>query len=61
MLILTSIAALGGLTVILALMLIIANKQLHVKEDPRIDIVDDICGIGEYIESVQESDVNLFI
>lgn len=26
-----------------------------------IDIVDDICGIGEYIESVQETDVNLFI
>lgn len=26
-----------------------------------IDIVDDICGIGEYIESLQETDVNLFI
>ena len=26
-----------------------------------IDLVDDICGIGEYIESVQESDVNIFI
>ena len=26
-----------------------------------IDIVDDICGIGEYIESLQESSVNLFI
>ncbi|HRW63137.1 MAG TPA: DsrE/DsrF/DrsH-like family protein [Bacteroidales bacterium] len=26
-----------------------------------IDIVDEICGIGEYITSLQESDVNLFI
>ncbi len=26
-----------------------------------IDVVDDICGIGEYIESIQETDVNLFI
>jgi peroxiredoxin family protein len=26
-----------------------------------IDLVDEICGIGEYITSVQESDVNLFI
>ena len=42
MLILTSIAALGGLTIVLALMLIIANKQLHVHEDPRIDVVDDM-------------------
>jgi peroxiredoxin family protein len=26
-----------------------------------VDIVDDICGIGEYIESAQEADVHLFI
>ena len=26
-----------------------------------IDLADDICGIGEYITSVQEADVNLFI
>ena len=26
-----------------------------------IDIADDICGIGEYIESAQEADVHLFI
>jgi peroxiredoxin family protein len=26
-----------------------------------IDIVDDICGIGEYTTSSQEADVNLFI
>ena len=42
MLILTSVAALGGLTIVLALMLIMANKVLHVHEDPRIDIVDDM-------------------
>jgi len=42
MLILISLAALGGLTIVLALMLIIANKQLHVEEDPRIDIVDEM-------------------
>ncbi len=42
MLILTSLAALGGLTLVLAAMLILANKKLHVEEDPRIDIVEDI-------------------
>lgn len=26
-----------------------------------VDIVDDICGIGEYITSAQETDVHLFI
>ena len=26
-----------------------------------VDIADDICGIGEYIASAQEADVNLFI
>lgn len=31
------------------------------KKEDFIDIVDEICGIGEYIESVQEADVNLFI
>lgn len=31
------------------------------KMEDFIDIVDDICGIGEYIESLQETDVNLFI
>jgi len=30
------------------------------KED-YIDLVDDICGIGEYIEATQQADVNLFI
>lgn len=31
------------------------------KMEDFIDLVDDICGIGEYIESIQETDVNLFI
>jgi len=26
-----------------------------------VDLADDICGIGEYIASAQEADVNLFI
>jgi len=42
MLIITSIAALGGLTLVLAAMLILANKKLYVEEDPRIDIVEDM-------------------
>jgi len=29
--------------------------------DDFVDIVDDICGIGAYIESAEEADVNLFI
>ena len=31
------------------------------KLDDFIDIADDICGIGEYITTAQEADVNLFI
>jgi len=31
------------------------------KMEDFIDVVDDICGIGEYIESIQETDVNLFM
>jgi peroxiredoxin family protein len=31
------------------------------KLDDFIDIADDICGIGVYITSAQEADVNLFI
>ena len=42
MLILSAVAALGGLTAILATMLVLANKQLYVYEDPRIDAVDDM-------------------
>ncbi|MBI9055850.1 MAG: DsrE/DsrF/DrsH-like family protein [Bacteroidales bacterium] len=31
------------------------------KMEDFIDIVDDICGIGEYIESIQNTDINIFI
>ena len=31
------------------------------KKEDFIDLVDDICGIGEYITSAQEADVHLFI
>lgn len=42
MLILTSVGALGGLTLILATMLVVANRKLYVWEDPRIDVVEDM-------------------
>lgn len=53
LIILTAVAALGGITLILAVMLIIANKKLYVKEDPRIDIVEEMlphanCGACGY-------------
>lgn len=40
--VLTALAALGGLTIILASLLVIANKKLHVQEDPRIDMVEEM-------------------
>ena len=51
--ILIAISALGGLTLLLALMLVIANKKLYVYEDPRIDVVDGMlpkanCGACGY-------------
>lgn len=51
--IIIAIAALGGLTLLLAVMLIIANKKLYVYEDPRIDNVEDMlphanCGACGY-------------
>jgi electron transport complex protein RnfB len=51
--ILTALAALGGLTVILATLLVFANKKLYVQEDPRIDIVEEMlpaanCGACGY-------------
>ncbi len=42
MTIIIAILALGGLTLVLALMLIFANKKLYVYEDPRIDDVEDM-------------------
>lgn len=53
MTILIALAALGSLTLILAIMLIVADKKLYVYEDPRIDIVEDLlphanCGACGY-------------
>ena len=41
-LILTAVATIGVLTFILASMLVMANRWLHVEEDPRIDAVEDM-------------------
>jgi len=51
--IITAIIALGGLTLLLAIMLIAANKKLYVYEDPRIENVEDMlphanCGACGY-------------
>lgn len=53
MTIIIAIAALGGLTLILATMLVVANKKLYVYEDPRIDDVEGMlphanCGACGY-------------
>jgi electron transport complex protein RnfB len=42
MTILIALATLGGLTLLLAGMLVLANKKLYVYEDPRIDVVEDM-------------------
>lgn len=42
MTIIIALLALGSLTLVLALMLILANKKLYVYEDPRIDVVEDM-------------------
>ncbi len=42
MLILTAVAAISGLTVVLATALVLANKKLYVYEDPRIDVVEEM-------------------
>ncbi|MFT5165297.1 MAG: electron transport complex protein RnfB [Saprospiraceae bacterium] len=42
MTIIIALAALGSLTLVLALMLILANKKLYVYEDPRIEVVEDL-------------------
>lgn len=39
---LTAIGAMTGLTIALAILLVIANNKLYVPEDPRIDIVEDM-------------------
>lgn len=42
MLVIIAVMTLGGLTLILALMLVIANRKLYVYENPRIDIVEGL-------------------
>jgi RnfABCDGE-type electron transport complex B subunit len=42
MAVLTAVAAMGGLTAALASLLVLANRKLHVYEDPRIDVVEDL-------------------
>ena len=42
MLVLTAVGALGGLTLLLATGLIVANRTLHVEEDPRFDDVEEM-------------------
>ncbi|PIE01119.1 MAG: Fe-S cluster protein [Acidobacteria bacterium] len=51
--ILVAVGAMGGLTVTLSLLLVIANKKLYVHEDPRVDDVEDMlphanCGACGY-------------
>ncbi len=50
---LIAIGAIGGLTVLLASLLVLANKKLYVYEDPRIDAVEEMlphanCGACGY-------------
>ena len=42
MLALTAVGAVGALTLVLTSLLVLANKWLHVEEDPRIDAVEDM-------------------
>jgi Na+-translocating ferredoxin:NAD+ oxidoreductase RNF subunit RnfB len=40
--VLTSVGALGGITFVLATLLVLAHRKLHVFEDPRIDTVEEM-------------------
>jgi electron transport complex protein RnfB len=42
MLVLTAVSAIGGLTIVLASLLVLANQKLYVEEDPRIDVVEEM-------------------
>lgn len=53
MVIITAVGAIGTLTFVLASLLVIANRKLHVEEDPRIDTVEEMlplanCGACGY-------------
>jgi Na+-translocating ferredoxin:NAD+ oxidoreductase RNF subunit RnfB len=38
----TAVGSLGGLALVLATLLVLAHRKLHVEEDPRIDVVEDM-------------------
>ena len=38
----TAVGAIGGLTLVLASLLVVANRKLYVQEDPRIDAVEEM-------------------
>ena len=40
--VLTSVGALGGITFVLASLLVLAHRKLRVEEDPRIDVVEEM-------------------
>lgn len=40
--ILTSVLTLGGITLALSILLVLINRKLHVEEDPRIDVVEEM-------------------
>jgi len=42
MTVITAVGVLGGLTVVLASLLVLANRKLYVEEDPRIDVVEEM-------------------
>jgi electron transport complex protein RnfB len=53
MLFLSAVGAIGGLTIVLATALVVANRKLYVYEDPRIDVVEEMlphanCGACGY-------------
>lgn len=42
MLVVTAVGAIGGLTLLLAVLLVLADRKLRVEEDPRIDTVEEM-------------------
>ena len=42
MIVLTSVLTLGGISLGLAMVLVVINRKLYVDEDPRIDVVEDL-------------------
>jgi Na+-translocating ferredoxin:NAD+ oxidoreductase RNF subunit RnfB len=42
MVVLSAVGAIGGITLVLTSLLVLANRKLHVEEDPRIDLVEDM-------------------